>query len=74
MWATLVAVVAEFTRPMYSSISFGLLPADVMRVGFAISVGSDMQIGFILAHCQFRGLGDTRTRRIWERHVLTCLH
>ncbi len=34
MWATLTASVPEFTRPMYSSMSFGLLPADVMRVAF----------------------------------------
>ena len=29
----------EFTRPMYSSMIFGLLPAAVMRVGVEIIVG-----------------------------------
>src|SRR5271169_2476648 len=38
-WATLTPVVAEFTRPMYSSMSLGLLPAACMRVGCEISVG-----------------------------------
>src|SRR5450432_1871494 len=35
MWATLTAEVFELTRPMYSSISLGLLPAAAMRVGCA---------------------------------------
>ena len=39
MWATLAAEVLELTRPMYSSMSLGLLPAAVMRVGCGISVG-----------------------------------
>src|ERR1700693_3780 len=39
MWATLADEVWELTRPMYSSMSFGLLPADWMRVGCGISVG-----------------------------------
>src|SRR5580700_3853101 len=39
MWATLAAEVCEFTRPMYSSMSLGLLPADWMRVGCEIRVG-----------------------------------
>src|SRR5271154_2129100 len=39
MWATLVEVVWELTRPMYSSMSLGLLPADWMRVGWGIRVG-----------------------------------
>ena len=29
----------EFTRPMYSSINFGLFPAASMRVGNEIRVG-----------------------------------
>ena len=32
-----------FTRPMYSSMIFGLLPAAVMRVGVEISVGIAMR-------------------------------
>src|SRR5271156_5751693 len=39
MCAMLVDVVWELTRPMYSSMSLGLLPADWMRVGCEISVG-----------------------------------
>src|SRR5436309_11946966 len=39
MWATLAEDVFEFTRPMYSSMSFGLFPAAWMRVGWAMSVG-----------------------------------
>jgi hypothetical protein len=39
MWAMLAASVELFTRPAYSSISLGLLPAARMRVGFAIRVG-----------------------------------
>jgi hypothetical protein len=39
MWATLTADVFEFTLPMYSSMSFGLFPAAVMRVGWEIKVG-----------------------------------
>src|SRR5579863_49038 len=41
MWATLVVEVLELTRPMYSSISFGLLPAASIRVGWEIRVGMD---------------------------------
>jgi hypothetical protein len=32
--------VAEFTLPMYSSISLGLFPAACTRVGLAINVGT----------------------------------
>jgi hypothetical protein len=39
MWAMLTAASPLFTLPTYSSISFGLLPAAVIRVGFPISVG-----------------------------------
>src|SRR5882724_1411259 len=39
MCATLTTSVFEFTRPMTSSMSFGLLPAAVIRVGFSMSVG-----------------------------------
>src|SRR3979411_652365 len=39
MWATLAADVFVLTRPTYSSISLGLLPADWMRVAWGISVG-----------------------------------
>jgi hypothetical protein len=39
MWAMLAAEVLELTRPMYSSMSLGLLPADWIRVGCGINVG-----------------------------------
>jgi hypothetical protein len=39
MCAMLAAEVFEVTRPMYSSINLGLLPAAAMRVGCGISVG-----------------------------------
>ena len=39
MWATLAAEVFVLTRPTYSSISLGLLPADWIRVGSGMSVG-----------------------------------
>src|ERR1700688_4669194 len=44
MWATLTAEVFELTRPMYSSMSLGLLPAAWIRVGWGMSVG--MSLGF----------------------------
>jgi hypothetical protein len=47
MWATLAAEVFELTRPMYSSMSLGLLPAAWIRVGWEMSVG--MVLGFRLA-------------------------
>jgi hypothetical protein len=39
MCAMLTAPVRVFTRPTTSSMSFGLLPAAVMRVGCSIRVG-----------------------------------
>ena len=39
MCATLAAEVFEFTRPMYSSMIFGLLPAAWIRVGCGMRVG-----------------------------------
>src|SRR5579862_4368420 len=45
MWAILTASVFELTRPTYSSIAFGLLPAATMRVGFAMSSGMDPRHG-----------------------------
>ncbi len=39
MGAILTADSPLLARPTYSSISFGLLPAASMRVGFSISVG-----------------------------------
>src|SRR5580700_9741278 len=39
MWATLAAEVFVLTRPIYSSINLGLLPADEIRVGCGIKVG-----------------------------------
>src|ERR1041385_2034093 len=39
MRATLTASVREFTRPMNSSMIFGLFPAAAMTDGFSISVG-----------------------------------
>src|ERR1035438_9365160 len=41
MWATLMAAVEVLTRPTYSSISLGLFPAGVMRVGLGIRVGME---------------------------------
>jgi hypothetical protein len=35
----LTAEVPELTRPTYSSINFGLLPAAVTRLGWEISMG-----------------------------------
>src|ERR1051325_1109782 len=37
--AMLTVSVREFTRPMSSSMIFGLFPAAAMTVGFSISVG-----------------------------------
>src|SRR5262249_28912544 len=37
--ATLTASCPEFTRPAYSSMRFGLLPAAAITVGFSIKVG-----------------------------------
>src|SRR5947209_13290772 len=37
--AMLTAEVPELTRPTYSSINFGLLPAAVTRLGWEISMG-----------------------------------
>ena len=42
MWATLRRDSAEFTWPTNSSISLGLLPAAVMRVGEAMSFGMNV--------------------------------
>lgn len=39
IWAMLSPSVPVFTQPTYSSISFGLFPAAVTRVGLAISSG-----------------------------------
>jgi len=39
MWAMLICPCWELTRPMYSSINFGLLPAASIRVGVGINVG-----------------------------------
>src|SRR5258708_25441805 len=39
MWATLMPTVALLIRPTYSSMIFGLFPADSMRVGCGIRVG-----------------------------------
>jgi hypothetical protein len=47
MWAILTADSPLVTRPTYSSIRFGLLPAASMRVGFSIRVG----IVFLRAWC-----------------------
>src|ERR1051326_8727461 len=48
MCATLAAEVFELTRPMYSSISLGLLPAASMRVGCVIRVGMDEASSVVL--------------------------
>jgi len=49
MCATLAALSREFTRPMYSSINLGLLPAAAMRVGCGMRVGGMKApgIGFV---------------------------
>src|SRR5829696_5405065 len=39
MWATLTRSSPVFTRPAYSSISFGLVPAASTRLGVSISCG-----------------------------------
>jgi hypothetical protein len=39
MRAMLTASVSEFTRPMYSSMTFGLLPAALMIDGALMKVG-----------------------------------
>src|SRR5579862_10061123 len=57
MWATLTAAVCELTRPMYSSISFGLVPAAVMRVGVLMCVG----MAFLRRVNRPRGLQTTDT-------------
>src|ERR1019366_1711156 len=44
--AMLTASVFEFTRPTTSSISFGLLPAAVIRLGFSMSVGMVLFLGW----------------------------
>src|SRR4030095_9441030 len=48
MCATLTAVVREFTRPTYSSMSFGLLPAATMRVAFGIRTGVRMVASLVV--------------------------
>jgi|HubBroStandDraft_2_1064218.scaffolds.fasta_scaffold337242_2 hypothetical protein len=54
MWATLAAEVLVLTRPTYSSMSFGLLPADWMRVGWEIRVGMDSGFGLALSLLRLR--------------------
>jgi len=39
MCATLAEAVCELTRPIYSSMSLGLLPAAWIRVGWGMRVG-----------------------------------
>src|SRR5260370_19662631 len=48
MWATLAAEVFVLTRPTYSSMSLGLLPADWILVGCGIRVGIGLASGFQL--------------------------
>src|SRR5271169_4057394 len=43
MCATLTPAVGVLTRPTYSSMIFGLFPADSMRVGCGIRVGIMVQ-------------------------------
>ena len=55
MWATLADEVWELTRPTYSSMSLGLLPADWMRVGCGIRIGiRHSAFGFRLSASGFR--------------------
>src|SRR4051812_26048856 len=56
MRATLIFAWPEFTRPANSSIRFGLLPAALITVGCAISVGICRE-GFEWRRCA----GDART-------------
>src|SRR6185437_12504075 len=66
MRATLTALVCEFTRPIYSSISFGLFPAAVTRAGESISVG----ISRIVTGLQC--ILDLRMQRLPLILALTC--
>src|SRR5690606_16130780 len=45
MWATLTASWPLFTRPTYSAICLGLLPAAWMMVGFSMSCGIGLLAG-----------------------------
>jgi hypothetical protein len=42
MCAILIAVVPELTRPMYSSIDLGLVPAAAMRFGELMCRGMEL--------------------------------
>src|SRR4051812_12779539 len=44
MWATLSRDSLLLTRPMYSSMSLGLLPAASMRVAFSMSWGMGVSL------------------------------
>src|SRR6185436_6906076 len=63
MCATLTAVVPEFTRPTYSSMSLGLLPAATMRVAFGIRIGVAMCASLV---------GERKAVRECQRRVLAA--
>jgi hypothetical protein len=44
MCAMLIASSAELTRPTYSSISFGFVPAAVIRLGEVMWVGTGRSV------------------------------
>src|SRR5262245_48072529 len=65
MCATLTAVVPEFTRPTYSSMFLGLLPAATMHVALGIRIGVAMSASFVaerkaVGECQRRVLAAGR--------------
>src|ERR1041384_2689045 len=52
--------VLQFTRPMISSMIFGLLPAAVMRAGFSINVGILTFLPWAVKHGDLADLYDQR--------------
>src|SRR5262249_54157564 len=63
MCAMLTALVPEFTRPTYSSMLLGLLPAATMRVAFGIRIGVAMYASLV---------GERKTVRERQRCVLAA--
>src|SRR5262245_30168936 len=68
----LTASCPEFTRPMYSSINFGLLPAAWMRLGEEMRVGIGAPRGRVLRESERQssplrnGLGENRTQENFD--------
>ena len=73
MCATLAADVFVVTRPTYSSMSLGLLPAEGMRVACGINVGMAWAFGFRLlaashrSHKRFYRRGDETDPKLHEQ-------